>query len=193
MYRDVRENFAVYWHAYGGVRALVRSPYLHLALVLTAFAYPYWSAPLWWDTVISVLPNLLGFTLGGFAMFMGFGDEQFKRTLVATDPDAPDEPTLFVVVCGAFVHFIVMQCAALLAALLAKAWWVYVPWPEPIARALPWLNLLGGCVGFGLFLYALTSTLAATMHVFRMATVYDKVQRMRQQLEEAQERSRTGH
>lgn len=177
MYRGMLALFGRYWQAYGGGRALVRSPYLHLSLVLLALTYPIWSAPHWWDAVINVLPNLLGFTLGGFAMFLGFGDEKFRALLAEADDDDPEAPSLYVGMCATFVHFILVQVLALLFALLAKAWWFPFPWPATVAAALPALNMTSGAAGFGLFLYAITSAVAATMHVFRMATWYEQHQR----------------
>ena len=168
-YKGVADIFKVYWAAYGGLGSLLRSPYLHLALVLLAFTAPFWLRPNWWDQCLAVLPNLLGFTLGGFAIFIGFGDEKF-RALLAEDDGAP--VNAYVALCATFVHFIVVQSLALLAAVLAKAWWFYAPWMDPLRSALPLLNGLGAAIGYGLFLYALCSVLAATMHIFRIARMY---------------------
>lgn len=177
MYEGVASIFARYWRAYGGRGALLRSPYLHLAAILLAATYATWSKNDWWDQVISVLPNLLGFTLGGFAMFLGFGDEKFRSLLAEPDDEAPDEPSLYVSLCATFVHFILVQVVALLSAILAKSWWFFFAWPDSMRLALPWINLIGGALGYGLFLYAVTSVLAATMHVFRIATWYEAHQR----------------
>jgi hypothetical protein len=176
MYTGVREIFSRYWKAYGGKKALVSSPYLHLALVLLVATFATWSKNDWWNDVISTLPNLLGFTLGGFAMFLGFGDEKFRALLAEPDEDEPNEPSLYVSLCSTFVHFIVIQVLALICALMAKSWWFFYEWPESIRLALPWLNLIGGALGYCLFLYAVSSVLAATMHVFRIATFYEKHQ-----------------
>jgi len=177
MYKDVREIFASYWKAYGGFRALVRSPYLHIALVLLAPTFKLWLSPLWWDIVIGVLPNLLGFTLGGFAMFLGFGDDKFRALLAEPDDEDPSGPGLYVKLCSTFVHFILVQALALLAALLAKALWFPYEWPAGFLPYLKLFNGVGGGIGFGLFLYACTSIMAATLHVFRIATWYEEHQR----------------
>lgn len=177
MYRGVADIYLRYWAAYGGARALFRSPYLHIALALLALTWGAWSQPVWWDQVIDVLPNLLGFTLGGFAMFLGFGDEKFRALLAEPDEDAPDEPSIYVSLCATFVHFIVVQVLALLFAVVAKSLWFCVSWPESLRPMIAALNLAGGAVGYGLFLYAITSVLAATMHVFRIATWYEWHQR----------------
>lgn len=172
-YKGVGAIFKVYWAAYGGLGALLRSPYLHAAVLLLALTAPTWLAPLWWDQCLAVLPNLLGFTLGGFAIFIGFGDEKF-RALLAEDDGSP--VNAYVALCATFVHFIVVQAVALVVAIVAKSWWFYAPWMEPLRPALPALNWVGGAVGYGLFLYALTSVLAATMHIFRIANMYARFQ-----------------
>lgn len=177
-YRGVFEIFKAYWAAYGGSAALLRSPYLHLALLLLALTTPFWMQPHWWEQCLAVLPNLLGFTLGGFAIFIGFGDEKF-RAILAADDGAP--VNAYVALCATFVHFIVVQSMALLAAVLAKAWWFYAPWMDGLRPALPLLNSLGAAVGYGLFLYALCSVLAATMHIFRIARMYATFQKLSNQ------------
>jgi hypothetical protein len=177
MYNGILEIFQRYWRAYGGWSAFRKSPYLHLALLLLMATFSTWSKQDWWDQVISVLPNLLGFTLGGFAVFLGFGDEKFRALLAAPDEDEPDDPSLYVGLCSTFVHFILIQISALICAFLAKSWWFVFAWPESINFILPVLNLVGGAIGYGLFLYAVTSVLAATMHLFRIATWYEQHQR----------------
>lgn len=172
-YKGVASIFKVYWTAYGGSGALLRSPYMHAAVLLLALTTPFWTVPLWWDQCLAVLPNLLGFTLGGFAIFIGFGDEKFRALLAEDDGK---QVNAYVALCATFVHFIVVQALALLAAVLAKAWWFYAPWMEPMRALLPLLNGIGGALGYGLFLYALLSVLAATMHIFRIAHLYANFQ-----------------
>lgn len=111
-------------------------------------------------------------------MFLGFGDEKFRALLAEPDEDNLDAPSLYVSLCATFVHFILVQLIALICALLAKAWWFEFPWPDPIKQVIPVLNILGSAIGYGLFLYAVTSVMAATMHVFRIATWYEQHQRI---------------
>lgn len=174
LYKDVAEIYLRYWRAYGGMRALITSPYFHLSVVLIALTFGTWSQPQWWEQVISVLPNVLGFTLGGFAIFLGFGDEKFRAILAEKDPeDGPDEPSLYVALCATFLHFIVLQVIALLYAIVAKGLWFVVPWPEPVRAMLPIANMVGGAVGYFLFIYALTSALAAAVYIFRVSTWFE--------------------
>lgn len=96
MYKGVLNIFGTYWRAYGGWIALLKSPYFHAALVLLALTFHTWTAEDWWEDVTSVLPNLLGFTLGGFAIFIGFGDERFRALLAEPEEDKQGEvrPTM---------------------------------------------------------------------------------------------------
>lgn len=185
MYAGTFKIFKTYWLAYGGLKALLSSFYLLVAAVLLGLTFNTWMAPIslasgqwlaWWDQSLLVLPNLLGFTLGGFAIFIGFGDEKFRQILAAPEVDEDLPRNAYVQLCATFVHFIVVQMLALLAAVLGKSWWFYADWMEPLRFALPYLNMLGGVIGYGLFLYALTSVMAATMHVFRIATLYAQFQ-----------------
>ena len=185
MYVGVARIFKRYWNTYGGFSALRVSFYLHVAVALLVLTVNTWIAPTclvgsscnaWWDQSLSILPNLLGFTLGGFAIFIGFGDEKFKNQLAAPEHD-PSKPTIYLSLCATFVHFITVQVLALVVAIVAKSWWFYASWMDPLRDVLPWLNAFAGAVGYGLFLYALTSVLAATMHVFRIATMYEAHQR----------------
>lgn len=181
MYKGVFSIYARYWSAYGGLPALVRSFYLHAALVITVICANAWLKPGWWDQVASILPNVLGFTLGGFAIFISFGDEKFRQLLAEPESAEDETPTAYVKLCSTFVHFILVQIVALVVAIIAKA--MYFPWeraPHLFNLALPWLNGVAGFLGYLLFVYALTSALAATMHVFRIASMYESFQRAKQ-------------
>lgn len=182
MYKGVFGIYGRYWRAYGGFTALVRSIYLHAAIVLAAICANAWLTPGWWDQVTSILPNVLGFTLGGFAIFISFGDEKFRRLLAEQDEDeGEDAPTAYIQLCATFVHFILVQILGLLFAIIAKA--MYFPWdraPKAFMELLPWLNGVVGFSGYTLFIYSLTSALAATMHVLRIASMYEMVQRSEQ-------------
>lgn len=182
-YKSVAGVFSDYWHAYGGTVKLLTSPYLHTAFLLLLLTAPSWSGVWetgakvgegWWDQSIAVLPNLLGFTLGGFAIFMGFGDEKFNALLA--EPASESTVNDYVALCAHFVHFITVQAVALMVAIVVKSFQFYSPIADPIRDWLPLLNGIVGAFGCLLFLYALTSVLAAAMHVFRIARLYSVFQ-----------------
>lgn len=185
-YKGVSNIFSKYWQAYGGIWDLIRSPYLHLAILLTMLTYGVWSQPKWWELVISVIPSLLGFTLGGFAIFLSFGDEKFKALLAEKNEGASrGQFSQYVILCVTFVHFILVQVLAFVYAIIAKATWFYYPWPSLIKDILPYLNLIAGAIGFCFFLYAITALIAATMHMLRIATWYEMYSESRKKLQES--------
>jgi hypothetical protein len=178
MYGGVRQIFSRYWTVYGGARALLRSPYFHLSAAVLVLTTNFWLRKEWWDQVFSVMPNLLGFTLGGFAVFLGFGDEKFRALLAEPDDEAPEEPTLYLQLCSTFVHFVLVQSLALLCAVIAKGLDFWFPWSEDARRAVDVARAVGGAVGYWIFLYALCTVIAVTMHVFRIAALYEQHKRV---------------
>ncbi|WP_295548619.1 hypothetical protein [uncultured Pseudacidovorax sp.] len=178
VYSGTKKILKRYWRAYGGRRALLRSPYLHFACVLLLLTTPTWVRAGWWELPLSVIPNLLGFTLGGFAMFLGFGDEKFRALLADPDEDDPKGPALYQTVTSTFVHFIMVQTIALMIAIVARSWNFYVDWPDPIRGLITAASWVGGAAGYLFFLYAICSVVAATMQLFRVASWYEQHRKM---------------
>lgn len=174
-YQGVGDILVRYWTIYGGVAAMARSPYMHVSILLTALTANSWINEKWWFTVISVLPNLLGFTLGGFAIFLGFGEEKFREVISGADSLEAEDYSPYLSVSSTFLHFVMVQIAALLWALVASA--LYFDWPDPrlvvFGRAL---GLLGAVVGYWLFLYSICLASAAGMAIFRVAGWYEAFQ-----------------
>lgn len=136
--------------------------------------FPFWLNESWWDTALSTLPNLLGFTLAGFTIWLGFGDEKFRILLSNAKPD---KESAFMGVSAAFAHFVVVQLLALIAALWSKA--MDFPLPNDFNLRIMFKPIahFGHFLGFTLFVYALMSALAATLGVFRAASWYDRHKR----------------
>lgn len=118
--------------------------------------------------MLRVLPSVLGFALGGYAILLAVGDERFRSIL--SGPDAEGNTSPFLTVNASFVHFIVLQVIGILLALLAAAW--APAQPGLCAYAFWW-------VGYLAFLYALLAALAATMQILRLAFWYDTYQHNR--------------
>lgn len=177
MYAGVFNIHARYWRAYGGVHALVRSFYLHAAVALSLICSNLWLTTGWWDMGIAVIPKVLAYTVLGFAAFLGFAKSKFLQSLAEPEAD-PTRPSVYAALCATFVHFIIVQVTALLFAILAKA--LHFPWhaaPDTFRLVLPWFNGAAGFVGFTVFMYALTSTLATVMHLFRIALMYEQFEK----------------
>lgn len=170
-----------FWKAYGGWSSLASSPYLHGSLILTLIMGNTWLNANWWDTVSSILPNMLGFTLGGYAILIGFGDEQFKSIISGSED--PNEESPFIGISAAFAHFIIIQLSALLFALIVKSLY-FMPKPESLLGRildkipfwndiLEYSNPIFWFMGYLLFVYALSLAMASTFAVFRLSRWFD--------------------
>lgn len=167
-----------YWKAYGGFGAIFSSYYFYSAILITGLLYPAWTQSGWWETVLSVMPNLLGFTLGGFAMWVAIGDENFKATISGSK--SSDEPSPFMVVNATFAHFIFLQIFSILLALVNKAYNIQLPnghfliefWGEHLKLATTAFYGLG----YFTFIYALLSSLASVVALFSVSSWYDDYQ-----------------
>ncbi len=152
-------SFGLYWKSYGGFAGLFQSLYCYVALFLagiTTFVAPDWD---WTIATQSILSNILGFTLGGYAIVVGFGDKVFLDVIRGGDDKSPSP---YMAVNGTFVHFILLQVCALLVALLVSIFGGKAYWPISLA-------------GNFLFFYALLSVVAVTLAVLNLASWYDEM------------------
>lgn len=162
LYRGVRNLVGVYWSAYGGWKALVQSPYFHVACllgVLSVFFADNQSPIFFYDLALSILPNLLGFTLGGFAILMAFGDSDFLSLLCGRRQGEVQEFSPLVNHAANYMHFLVVQSVVLLFAVLTRATGVRT-----------WAVNLVGYIGL---YYAICLSLATVASIFRMVKRYD--------------------
>lgn len=177
MLKDLKASYAgtwklwsCYWRVYGGLKAVLTSLYFGVAVVVCALSYRIWSESGWWDLVMAAVPTMLGFTLAGLAVFLSM-DSKFSQAIAGgTD----DEPSPFIQMIAAFVHFVVVQVVTLLYAFLAKASFFTVKGlPDFYYDILPYGQGVAWFVGFGLFIYAVMSMLAATFSIFRTSKWFD--------------------
>ena len=148
--------FGTYWTAYGGIRALLLSPYLSISGVFWALCKPIWYDQThegfpWSDYALSILPSMVSFSLGALAIFLAFSNENFLKLL-----RQKGSPQSFLIkVTAAFFHFIVVQFVALGLALLLIAY--------------PTIFLSG--LAFMSFVYALACGVAAAAALMDMAEI----------------------
>src|SRR5690554_7741499 len=86
-YVGVRKLFARYWIAYGGFKSIVGSPYMHASLFITLISSGIWLKYDWVEIPISVLPNIIGFSLGGYAIWLALGDDKFRASISGKTKD----------------------------------------------------------------------------------------------------------
>lgn len=161
-YSDFTDDLTLYWNSYGRWESLLTSPYCHLSIVISLLCYPiylYPKEPFWYGYPLSILPNLLGFTLGGYAILLAFGDEKFKSEIARDDFDG--KPTYYMSLNGAFIHFIVLQSISIIGALLGNI----------LAINKGFFAWLGFCV----FIYALLSAVAAAFAILNTADLFQSL------------------
>lgn len=160
------------WRVTRGWRGVCYGPEFWLSLVVLAFTSPYWLVQQWWTHVLDIIPTILGFTITGFAIFLAFGSDDFKRFLArgkAVDENA------YMSTGAAFVIFVCVQLIAIIFALVVNAF--QFPTPGFLLAYHSWIqigNYIAGAIGYFLFIYSLGLALRASMRIFRLSRWYMK-------------------
>lgn len=168
-------SFSRAWKTRGGWRDIFGSLYFWLAAVLLVPTSHFWLRDRWWELPISILPNVLGFSLGGYAIFLAFGDEKFKAVLArkGRTPEEESNPSLLLKVSSIFLHFIFMQLIALMASIVAKALDFNPAFGATGTAVMKCLSPIGAAFGFFLFLYALMLAFASALSIFQLGTLLE--------------------
>jgi hypothetical protein len=184
-YQDLLDILKRYWTSYGRWPELITSPYVHLAIVITALSSGYWLSSAWHATALSVLPNLLGFGVSGFAIWIGWGDQKLREILI--NLEANEDASAYVQISSIFAHFGLVQVAALLSALICSALDYELSPNSLLAHGLALISLpvhsfsylkpIGAGAGYFLFVYAIMTTLETTFALFRLATWFQRLAR----------------
>jgi hypothetical protein len=172
-----------YWKAYGGFNAFFASPYLHSAFILSILSYAYWSKQEWWNDVLTIAPSIIGFSLGGYAIWLAFGDEKFKIMLTAQEEKSDDfddgTTSAFMALNATFAHFIVCQLIALISALMFKTIQlellpieakIFLKQHAPNFAIYFYKHRMHHFFGFWTFLYSILTAFAATFAIFRVSS-----------------------
>jgi hypothetical protein len=158
--------YAEYWKIYGGRSALFSSLYFYASIAFTIVCYPNWSSPDWWESSISLLPSIIGFMIGSFALLLAFGGDYFK-SLMARAPGKKIHSSLDEVSAN-FTHFLVVQFSALFFALFLQAAHK-IPFPEFLLPLIDFIRIPFWGIGYFLLIYSLACALASVMSIFRIA------------------------
>lgn len=155
-----RESFNLYWIAYGGRNKLFLSFYLWLAILLGVLLaiFGIFTEPWkWYDDVLTIIPSILGFSLGGYAILIGFGDANFFNIICGKLEN--EKASLYMRVNASFFHFIFIQFLSLIFAILIRA----------TGCDLFIFNL----IGITLFMYALLTIVSTCFAVLNLASWFD--------------------
>ena len=166
-----------YLSAYGGWEAIFRSPLFLISLALTAIGYANWLNDQWSSVSQALIPNLLGFSLGTYAILFSLMTSRLKRALKSV---RNDRGTSYLDEINAtFFHFIFIQVSALL--------WAFVYRGTALRDALTeaathwdgalclfrFLYVIGGFMGHLLLIYSIALIIGAALAVYRLALIVD--------------------
>lgn len=192
-YKGMWTSLSRYWGDYGGWRDFFASPLLHFSLLVAGASYSIWLKPNWVDLPLSLLPNLLGFSLGAYALIFSLADERLLAALNA--PTTDGSPTKLRMVNATFLHFILVQTAAIIFALANKSTLLIdlvglIPATPCFIKTIQTL-LAGsaGLVGYFLTVYAVVLLIGAALAAYRLAIMSGRAASIAQQQPSAPPRS----
>lgn len=161
-FQGTKESWGIYWELYGGWKSIISSTYFLVALAFTLVCFPVWLNGnenwAWFNLSNSVLPNILGFTLGGYAILLAFGSSKFME-LIAGDNPKEEGASPFMKINATFLHFIIVQVIALLISVFSLIW--------------DFRTGIVAFIGFLIFSYAIATSTAAAFAILRLARWYD--------------------
>jgi len=101
---------------------------------------------------------MLGFTLGGYAILLAFGNVEFLETLLDDENEENDTKSIYIAVNVTFIHFIVVQIITIIISIISLSW-----------------SLSTGiiaCIGLIIFVYAIMTAAASAFALLRLARMY---------------------
>jgi hypothetical protein len=109
------KDFKDYIYYFGPLKDIFRTPYFHFSLVMAIITGIFACEPnIWAEHALSMLPDILGFSIGGYAIIITFGDNGFRKFLVKAKTG--DGKSILMVINGAFIHFIMTQTLSIVLA-----------------------------------------------------------------------------
>jgi hypothetical protein len=166
-----------YFDAYGGWRAIWGSPLFHLSVIVGFSAHAYWVSAKWVDLTFSLIPSLLGFSLGTYAILFSLITNRMRKALRAVKNSRGI--SYLEEINATFFHFIFMQTAILFYAFLFGGLKIdgfssYVAKVAPIYEILVWpVCSILSAVGMILLVYAVSLVVGAALTVYRLALITD--------------------
>lgn len=147
-------SFKTYWDNYGGIDAILSSPYTKISALLSVFVIIFGNYEKWYEYPLNILPNILGFSIGAYAVILVLGNSDFWKFIAEENEDT----NLFMEINGTFTHFIFIQVVAIIYAFICS---------------LLSLNFfIFSLLGIFLLIYAIMSALAATLAILEISKWY---------------------
>lgn len=151
------------YRSYGGLSALVSSPYSWLSLIAAVAQWPTVPNSKWVETAFDVLPSLAGFSIAAFAILFSILDQSAREALRSPAPELGGRSPLLVLASG-ISHTLIVQITALIYALIYRA----KPLPNIGTDISTLANLIFSSIGVFALSYAIILVLASVLSIFRM-------------------------
>ncbi len=157
---DTRHSLKLYWNAYGGYKALLKSQYIPLSLivslVLTFLGDGEWD---WSTDTKTIIACTLGFSFAGYSLMLGMADGKFIKCIKGEFPDGKPSPLM--VVASSFTHFFIVQCLTMFWAIFSSALGLQHVW-------------LFRYIGIFLLLYSICVLLASALAALNFVSWYNE-------------------
>jgi hypothetical protein len=171
----MKSSLKRYYNNYGGAKSIMRSPLFIFSVVFTAVNYQNWVNGSWVQLSLSLLPNLIGVSLGSYAIVFGLLSDTLRRALAKTN----DERGVSYLdsLNAAFFHFLIFQILALLWALAGSSTFIVDLIHLFQLRCLFCIGGLSyasrayGFLGHLFFLYSVFLIFASALMIFRVASI----------------------
>ncbi|MDB5688092.1 MAG: putative rane protein [Rhizorhabdus sp.] len=190
-YRGMWKSISRYWQDYGGWRDFCSSPLFHFSIICATVSYSVWMKPEWNDLPLSLLPNLLGFSLGAYALIFSLADERLLAALNV--PTTDGSPTKLRMINATFLHFILVQTIAIIFALMNKSTFLIDLSGIIFGGNIGFRNNIdvflsgsAGFIGYFLTVYAVALLIGAALAAYRLAILSGRAASISQQSEAPQ-------
>lgn len=156
---------------------MVGSPLFGVSFAITALSYSNWLHTHWVDQTLALIPSLLGFSLGTYAILFSLLTNRMKRALRASVNKRG--VTYLKEINATFLHFIFVQIASLFWAFLFSGTWL-IDLATALGSTVPVVEsvylgakVVGSFIGMLLLVYSIALVAGSALAVYRLAGIVD--------------------
>lgn len=163
----LKKRLMKHFQNYGGVRGIIYSPFFIAALPVALVGYNKWESLSWIKDVQSLIPSMLGFSLGTYAIIFSIVSKRVKAAMQAITKKGVSH---FDRANSTFLHFIFTQVICLIYSfafesidyLISKTDFDFRPISLPLSA-----------FGYFLLIYSILLMIASALAVYRIASIKD--------------------
>ncbi|MDE4602475.1 MULTISPECIES: hypothetical protein [Sinorhizobium] len=176
-FEGFRNSISEYFRNYGGWSELLSSPLLWIALAISTVSYRNWLEPNWLEVSQELIPSLLGFSLGTYAILVSLLTGRLKRAL--REVKNGRGVSYLADINSNFFHFIFVQVSALAWGFLFDGSWAYDAatflkiYYSRSMDVFEAVRTIGSFFGHFLLVYSFLLILAAALQVYRLVLIND--------------------